>query len=124
MIKKMLIIIIFMSIFGCSKTQHFTVRIWNETDEKLSDVKIWNNDKLAYDVGVFIPGGKHTYDFMYTPLDGNIKLTWTEFYADIERIVVVDMDGIIPEKYDNAVIHFTIKGPTEVVVGFYHNTNL
>ena len=57
-------------------------------------------------MGNMISNGKITYDFMYTPRNENIKLALVEFDTKVERSEIVDMQDIIPNKYDGGVVYF------------------
>ena len=117
--KNTLVILSFLLAFGCDSKQYFAVVVSNKTGEELKKVKVWDNEELAYSMGVFVPKAQEVREFMYTPLSKNIKLTWTEYGSGIEREVQVDMTGVIPERYHDGAVQFDIMGSNEVVAKFY-----
>jgi hypothetical protein len=119
MMKKITILTLLMvTLVGCSK-QYFSVVVWNKSDVKLRNVLVWDDGEKAYSMGVFSPQAQYVRDFMYTPLSENIKLTWTDYETGIKREVQVDMQGIIPDKYDGGTVQFDILGSDNVKAKFY-----
>lgn len=119
MIRAIIFSITLLSLSACENRQYFSVVVWNKSGEELKKVSVWDDGVLAYKMGVFVPEAQESREFMYTPLSDNIKLTWTEYESGIDREVLVDMDGVIPEKYHNGTVQFDILGPDEVAVKFY-----
>ena len=119
MIKKLIALSALLIISSCNSKQYFSVVVWNKTGIKLQKLSVWDNDEVAYNMGTFVVDGRTTYLSMYTPLTENIKLTWAEYETGIERDVQVDMQGIIPDKYDGGTVQFDILGSDNVKAKFY-----
>jgi len=119
MIKKLIALSALLIISSCNSKQYFSVVVWNKTNTKLKNMVVWDKDAKAYSMGIFSPQAQYTRDFMYTLLSENIKLTWTEYESGIEREVQVDMQGIIPDKYDGGTVQFDILGSDNVKAKFY-----
>lgn len=105
------------TIASIASRQSYDLRVWNETGARIDDVVVRFNGK-RYSFGAMREDVSASIGFQQHRPEGRARVMWTGVDGRAHE-AVVDLSDMVPGRYNNGVLTFTIEAGGDVRTDFF-----